>query len=217
MVALCQEPFSTRGGPAGQPPVPHPSSWGKGLQLYSVYNDLMLISLTIFHSQFKILWLIDFDVNAFLTIRSLQISAHATTAMLLWHVQNFVVINLLDFEWEQNEMSITFWIRLKHSLVARLLELFLESLFIIHTLYNWFMYNISNTYNLLHLTQGIIMNIMPLVSPMAAVEAVIMTISCVGSENKFAMMTILIIQCEAFLLGIRKCPCSDISSWHSVS
>ena len=217
MVALCQEPFSTGGGPAGQPPVPHPSSWGKGLPLYSVYNDPMLISLTILHSQLNILWLIDFDGIAFLAVRYLLIFAHATTAMLLWHVQNFVVNTLLDFGWEQNEMSIAFWIRLEHSLVARLLELFLESLFIIHTLYNWFMYNISDTYNLLHLTQGIIMNIIPLVSPMAAVEAVIMTISCVGSENKVAMMTILIIQCEAFLLGIRKCPCPDVSGWHSVS
>ena len=36
---------------------------------------------------------------------SLQIFAHDTTAQLSCHVQNFVVIILLEFGWEQNEIS----------------------------------------------------------------------------------------------------------------
>ena len=48
---------------------------------------------------------INFVVIPFHTIKSIQIFAHATTAMLLWHVQNFVVNMTLECHWEKNEIS----------------------------------------------------------------------------------------------------------------
>ena len=49
-----------------------------------------------------------FVVIRFLGIGSLQSFAHATTAQLSWHVQNFVTIAPLAFGWEQNEISTEF-------------------------------------------------------------------------------------------------------------
>ena len=45
-----------------------------------------------FSCQIQIHWKIDVSVNSFPMIGSLQIFAHAMTAVLSWHVQNFVVI-----------------------------------------------------------------------------------------------------------------------------
>ena len=67
------------------------------------------ISLTMFRPKFKFYENL-FAGISFLTIGLLHIFAHATTAVLLWHVQNFVVIILLEFEWEQNEISVEFWL-----------------------------------------------------------------------------------------------------------
>ena len=51
-------------------------------------------------------------------MRSLQISAHATTAQLSCHAQNFVAITVLESRIEQNEISIEFELRWKN--VSRL-------------------------------------------------------------------------------------------------
>ena len=47
-----------------------------------------------------------FSLIWFLSIRSQQTFAHDISVKVLGHVQNFVVIILLDFEWLQNELSI---------------------------------------------------------------------------------------------------------------
>ena len=57
---------------------------------------------TIFHSQFDC----NFIVIKFLGTLSLQYFAHAMTAWLSWHVQNFVVITSFEFGWEETEISI---------------------------------------------------------------------------------------------------------------
>ena len=44
-----------------------------------------------------------------MVIALLQIIAHATTAELLWHVQNFVAITWLKFEWVQNDIFVDFF------------------------------------------------------------------------------------------------------------
>ena len=49
-----------------------------------------------------------------LAIRSQQIVAHATTAQLSCHVQNFVAITILELRWERNEISIEFELRWKN-------------------------------------------------------------------------------------------------------
>ena len=46
--------------------------------------------------------------------RSPQSFAHATTAQLSCHVQNFVAITLLESMWEWNEISIEFELRWKN-------------------------------------------------------------------------------------------------------
>ena len=40
-----------------------------------------------------------------MAIWSLQIFAHIMAAMLPWYVQNFVVITLWKFRWQQNKIS----------------------------------------------------------------------------------------------------------------
>ena len=49
-----------------------------------------------------------------LAIRSQQIFAHATTAQLSCHVQNFVAITVLESRWEWKEMSIEIELRWKN-------------------------------------------------------------------------------------------------------
>ena len=44
-----------------------------------------------------------------MVIALLQIIAHATTAELSWHVQNFVAITWLKFEWVQNDIFVDFF------------------------------------------------------------------------------------------------------------
>ena len=56
----------------------------------------------------QIRWKLRLAVIPLLAIRSRQIFAHATTAQLSCHVQNFVTIALLDSRWEWNEISIEF-------------------------------------------------------------------------------------------------------------
>ena len=53
-------------------------------------------------------WNNHIGVIILLAVRSLQIFAHARTALLLWHVQSFAVIYSLEFRWEQNEISMDF-------------------------------------------------------------------------------------------------------------
>ena len=62
----------------------------------------------------KIRWKIVYVAIYFLAITSLQRFAHATTAQLLCHVKNIVTITLLEFRWEQNEISIEFEFRGKY-------------------------------------------------------------------------------------------------------
>ena len=47
-----------------------------------------------------------FDLNPFLTITSLLILAHALAAQLSYHVQNFVVVTMLQSAGGQNEVLI---------------------------------------------------------------------------------------------------------------
>ena len=46
--------------------------------------------------------------NSVAAVRSQQIFAHATTAQLSCHVQNFVAITVLESSWEWNVISIKF-------------------------------------------------------------------------------------------------------------
>ena len=58
-------------------------------------------------------WKLRLAVIPLLAIRSQQIFAHATTAQLSCHVQNFVAITVLASRWEWNEISIEFELRWK--------------------------------------------------------------------------------------------------------
>ena len=70
------------------------------------------VSLTNFLPTIEIRWKLCLAVIPFLAIRSQQIFAHATTAVLC-HVQKFVAITVLYFWWEWNEISIEFELRWK--------------------------------------------------------------------------------------------------------
>ena len=59
-------------------------------------------------------WKIRLAAIPLLAIRSQQIFAHATTAQLSCHVQNFVAITVLESRWEWNEISIEFELRWKN-------------------------------------------------------------------------------------------------------
>ena len=62
----------------------------------------------------QIRWKLRLAVIPLLAIRSQQIFAHATTAQLSCHVQNFVAIIILKSRWEWNEISIEFELRWKN-------------------------------------------------------------------------------------------------------
>ena len=59
----------------------------------------------------QIRWKLRLVITPLLAIRSQQIFAHATTAQLSCHVQNFVAITVLELRWEWNENSIEFELR----------------------------------------------------------------------------------------------------------
>ena len=61
----------------------------------------------------QIRWKLRLAVIPLLAIRSQQIFAHATTAQLSCHVQNFVAITLFESRWERNVISIEFELRWK--------------------------------------------------------------------------------------------------------
>ena len=61
----------------------------------------------------QIRWKLRLAITPLLAIKSQQIFAHATTAQLPCHVQNFVVITVLELRWEWNEISIEFELRWK--------------------------------------------------------------------------------------------------------
>ena len=67
----------------------------------------------------QIRWKLCLPVIPLLAIRSQQIFAHAMTAQLLCHVQNFVAITVLESRWEWNEISIEIWIAMEKPLVKR--------------------------------------------------------------------------------------------------
>ena len=67
-----------------------------------------------FLPEIQIRWKIHLAVILLLAIRSQQIFAHATTAQLSCHVQNFVAITVLEFRWQLNEISIEFELRWKN-------------------------------------------------------------------------------------------------------
>ena len=56
----------------------------------------------------QIRWKLCLAVIPLLAIRLQQIFAHATTAQLSCHVQNFVAITVLELRWEWSEISIEF-------------------------------------------------------------------------------------------------------------
>ena len=62
----------------------------------------------------QIRWKLRLAVIPLLAIRSTQIFAHATTAQLSCHVQNFVAITVLESRWDWNEISIEFELRWKN-------------------------------------------------------------------------------------------------------
>ena len=62
----------------------------------------------------QIRWKLRLAVIPLLAIRSQQTFAHATTAQLSCHVQNFVAIIILKSRWEWNEISIEFELRWKN-------------------------------------------------------------------------------------------------------
>ena len=62
----------------------------------------------------QIRWKLRLAVILLLAIRSQQIFAHATTAQLSCHVQNFVAITVLESRGEWNEISIEYELRWKH-------------------------------------------------------------------------------------------------------
>ena len=68
----------------------------------------------VFLPAIQIQWKLRLAIIPLLAIRSRQIFAHATTAQLLCHVQNFVAITLLDSRWEWNEISIEFEMQWKN-------------------------------------------------------------------------------------------------------
>ena len=61
----------------------------------------------------QIRWKLRLAVIPLLAIRSRQTFAHATTAQLSCHVQNFVAITVLESMWEWNTISIEFELRWK--------------------------------------------------------------------------------------------------------
>ena len=66
------------------------------------------VSLTFFLPAIQIRWKLRLAITPLLAIRSQQIFAHATTTQLACHVQNFVMITILESRWEWNEISIKF-------------------------------------------------------------------------------------------------------------
>ena len=62
----------------------------------------------VFLPAIQIRWKLCLAVIPLLAIRSQQFFAHATTAQLSCHVQNFVAITLLDWKWEWNKISLKF-------------------------------------------------------------------------------------------------------------
>ena len=62
----------------------------------------------------QIRWKLRLALIPLLAIRSQQIFAHATTAQLSCHVQNFVAITVLESRWERNVISIEFELRWKN-------------------------------------------------------------------------------------------------------
>ena len=62
----------------------------------------------------QIQWKVCLAVILLLAIRSQQISAHATTAQLSCHVQNFAAITVSELRWERIEISIEFELRWKN-------------------------------------------------------------------------------------------------------
>ena len=62
----------------------------------------------------QIRWKLCLAVIPFVAIRSQQIFAHATTAQLSCHVQNFAAITVLESRWERIEISIEFELRWKN-------------------------------------------------------------------------------------------------------
>ena len=67
----------------------------------------------VFLPTIQIRWKLRLAITPLLAIRSQQIFAHATTAQLSCHVQNFVAITVLESRWEWNEISIEFELRWK--------------------------------------------------------------------------------------------------------
>ena len=73
--------------------------WGALVQVISPITSISWsfcprsITLIIFPSQLKFAGNFRFVVIPHMAYRLLQIYAHATTAMLSWHVQNFVAIS----------------------------------------------------------------------------------------------------------------------------
>ena len=68
----------------------------------------------VFLPAIQVRWKLRLAITPLLAIRSQQIFAHATTAQLSCHVQNFVAITVSESRWEWHEISIEFELRWKN-------------------------------------------------------------------------------------------------------
>ena len=68
----------------------------------------------IFSIPFQIRWKFHFTLTSILIQRSLQNFVHDTTAVLSWHVQNFVAVWWLTMELQQGKVCIQFELQTKN-------------------------------------------------------------------------------------------------------
>ena len=88
-----------------QQTLPVDSKWDSGSGLFTSSETSPVIHFTnSFSLIIQILSKPNFDIIQYLTKQLLQIYAHVTTAVLSWHMQNFVAMILSQLGWEQNEI-----------------------------------------------------------------------------------------------------------------
>ena len=95
---------------------PHTSLQSMSMIFNALNGDLLLnkpgASFTnVFLPVIQIRWKFRLAITQLLAIRSQHIFAHAMTAQLSCHIQNFVAITVLESRWEWNEISIEFELR----------------------------------------------------------------------------------------------------------
>ena len=91
------------------------------LYIITIFGQTVMIVISQHEARFtndflpaiQIRWKFRLAVIPLMDIKSRHIFAHATTAQLSCHVQNFVAITVLEPKWEWNEISIEFELRWK--------------------------------------------------------------------------------------------------------